>query len=77
MLDAIGAHLESIHSYKPIDNQNISHRLTNYSYNRFVETKNIFENNNSTITEFNDHLKSGSLTVRPKADLAAIIQKPN
>lgn len=61
MLDTIGAFLESVHAHKQIDEGNIVHTQVSETFNRFLETKLIFESNNTTLTNFCDVKLSDNL----------------
>lgn len=61
MLDAIGSLLESVHSYKQVDHNNAVQLRVSEVFNTFLETKNHFENNQFTITNFNARKMSNDL----------------
>lgn len=61
MLDTIGAYLESVHSHKEINHDNIIHDKVIEYFNWFLEIKNLFENNQNTLTNFCESMLSDNI----------------
>lgn len=61
ILNVIGSYLESIHSYKVVDQNNNLQLDINESFSGFLCTKSEYEDNHSTITLFSNNKKSNEL----------------
>ena len=61
MLDVVGAYWEDIYSDKELLDRNENIINVKQLFEHFLEEKNLFENNNSTITTFNNERLSDCL----------------
>ena len=62
MLETIGSFFQNIHSEKELDFNNSTHNNVKNYFTKFIEIKNEFENNKSTITEFSDTKLSDNIS---------------